>query len=80
MSEQSAGGSEQIDEIGVLQAFEAMEAGWSAIRCPNGCYDPYEATSENMRAAASLPRCEKCESFHIVEWGRDRSGDAEDEA
>lgn len=60
--------TERIDEIGVLQAFAAIEAEWGEIRCPNGCYAPYDVTSDNMRAAARLPRCEECESFHVVEW------------
>lgn len=65
-------GIERIDELGVMQVGEAVEAEWSEIRCPNGCYEPYEVTSKHIRAAAELPRCEECDSFHVVEWDNNR--------
>lgn len=58
----------RIDELTVFQGHDAIETEESEIRCPNGCYEPYEVTTQNLRAAATLARCEECDSLHVVEW------------
>lgn len=66
-----------INEMKIRQASAAIAAEQSSIRCPNGCYEPYEVAHHTIRAAMRLPQCEKCGSYHLVAWGDGADADTD---